>query len=263
MALLALPASASAEPADVQRLRELASLVEVQSAESSPSASKITAKFMAELLTRTKEIAAQNGLPASIGLDGGGFAKQLKARIEGPVEKALAMPRAERRTELYKLLADITQQEEAHNQLALWLNTDPMSTYAKAATDAAEAERVAALEAERTRDAEARGDRPLTTAERIAEARLQVLESARADQAVLAERLNERFRRTLSVAQADGDLRLLPNEAVLVDDRGGPGTRNGIADAGEWVTVSLPIVNAGRTPWFSSSAYVRTDSDCL
>lgn len=43
---------------------------------------------------------------------------------------------------------------------------------------------------------------------------------------------------------------------------GGPGTGNGIIDAGEWVQLSFTIQNRGTVPFFSSSGWLSEDHPC-
>ena len=49
---------------------------------------------------------------------------------------------------------------------------------------------------------------------------------------------------------------------VVIIEHGGPGTGNGIIDAGEWVQVNFKVQNNGKTPFFSSSGWLSEDHLC-
>jgi hypothetical protein len=67
----------------------------------------------------------------------------------------------------------------------------------------------------------------------------------------------------LSVASSGGELRVLPEGSRVVGEVGGAGAGNGFVDAGEWVELAVSIQNAGPRPWFSTSAYFKSESACV
>ena len=64
-------------------------------------------------------------------------------------------------------------------------------------------------------------------------------------------------------ASSRGAVRLQPDLSSVAGESGGPGAGNGVVDAGEWVQLSLALENAGESPWFSTSAWLRSEHECL
>ena len=68
----------------------------------------------------------------------------------------------------------------------------------------------------------------------------------------------------ISVAEsAPGPIRLDPEATAITNEVGGAGQGNRLIDAGEWIELTLGVVNASQQPWFSTSAFLEGDSSCL
>ncbi|MEC7241504.1 MAG: hypothetical protein VXW32_09715, partial [Myxococcota bacterium] len=72
--------------------------------------------------------------------------------------------------------------------------------------------------------------------------------------------LGPRASTQLTLGSSDGRLKMHLDEEARFQDLGGPGSQNGVADAGEWVKLTLGVYNASKTPFVSSSAWVTVDS---
>lgn len=70
------------------------------------------------------------------------------------------------------------------------------------------------------------------------------------------------FSKYASVSSETERLTLIQERTTLGAERGGSGVGNGIPDAGEWIQVSMAVKNVSDKPYFSSSAWVTTKSDC-
>ena len=75
---------------------------------------------------------------------------------------------------------------------------------------------------------------------------------------VVGPRANSQVR----LQSSDGRLKLHLSDTARLEDVGGPGSGNGVADAGEWVKIKLGIYNASPTPFVSSSAWVTVGGNC-
>lgn len=70
------------------------------------------------------------------------------------------------------------------------------------------------------------------------------------------------FAKYVSVSSETERLELIKSKTKLGAERGGTGAKNGIPDAGEWLKVSMAVKNVSDMPYFSSSAWVTTSSEC-
>lgn len=261
--VLLLPATAAAGvPDDIAALNAAGALIEAagQAGEMDEDSMVIE---LANLVGRNCTlIAKENGLPASVSANITEFRKQIRKAVRPKVAAAAQMRHEKRVTELYRVLRQVAHRAFAQEQLAEWLATAKVGSFGEVAVEEATAKAKVLADKDQADAAKARGDRPLTAAERVDEARQGALESARADKAVTAARLAERFRRQVDVANGTGSLRPVVSSAALGADWGGPGEGNGVVDAGEWVTFSIAIENVSRDPWYSSSAWVKSAHEC-
>ena len=53
-----------------------------------------------------------------------------------------------------------------------------------------------------------------------------------------------------------------PNSSVILNDIGGPGSNNGVIDAGEWIQLNVGILNDSEQRWHSTSGWFSFDSTC-
>ena len=67
---------------------------------------------------------------------------------------------------------------------------------------------------------------------------------------------------TQTRTQSSGDLQLYQDPQARFVDYGGPGTGNGVVDAGEWIKVKLKIKNKSLKPFVSTSAWVTVNDSC-
>jgi hypothetical protein len=74
--------------------------------------------------------------------------------------------------------------------------------------------------------------------------------------------LGPRANTQVKLQSSDGRLKLFLDEEARIVDVGGPGTRNGVADAGEWLKLGFGVYNASATPFVSSSAWISTSGGC-
>jgi hypothetical protein len=70
------------------------------------------------------------------------------------------------------------------------------------------------------------------------------------------------FSKYAKVSSETERLKLIKDSTTLGAERGGSGVGNGIPDAGEWIKVSMAVKNVSDKPYFSSSAWVSTSSEC-
>ena len=66
--------------------------------------------------------------------------------------------------------------------------------------------------------------------------------------------LNGRFTRQITAA-GTGSILPVPGQSRILEEVGGAGVNNGVAETGEWVRISIALENRGPQPWFSTSAY--------
>lgn len=263
---LALSASTSAfaaAPDDIQRIDDLAGLIEGGSRDKTVPEEDYYDAFSKLVLKNVGAILNENGLPASLSrLDGDSLRRRIANEVEGKVGAALALKGSARREALYAALTHFSMRAVAEDIASGWLGAKAMGEYADESVKALDKEARKADRAAKDAADTARGDRPLTTAERIAARAEELLKEARSSDEVRSARLAERFRRQVQVAPSSGDLRVKTSDVKLVSDEGGPGAKNGVADAGEWVKFTVPIENTGRESWYSASVWVRSRSDC-
>jgi hypothetical protein len=74
--------------------------------------------------------------------------------------------------------------------------------------------------------------------------------------------LGPRANTQVKLKSSDGRLKLFIRDEAQIVDVGGPGSKNGVADAGEWVNFKFGVYNASSTPFVSSSAWISTSADC-
>jgi hypothetical protein len=71
------------------------------------------------------------------------------------------------------------------------------------------------------------------------------------------------FQKQMSItSKGTGGLRLEAEGFALAAEHGGAGQGNGIIDAGEWLSVNFAVVNVSDEPYFSTSAWLRSKSEC-
>ena len=71
------------------------------------------------------------------------------------------------------------------------------------------------------------------------------------------------FQKQMSItSRGSGGLRLEEEGFSLAGERGGAGEGNGLLDAGEWINVNFAVVNVSEEPYFSTSAWLRSKSEC-
>jgi hypothetical protein len=88
---------------------------------------------------------------------------------------------------------------------------------------------------------------------------------SKADKAAMANAkapLPPRLQKQIRVSTTSASLSLDPDKMELVEELGGPGAGNGIIDAGEWITIRFTIVNKGKLPYFSASAWIEKGHRC-
>lgn len=79
-------------------------------------------------------------------------------------------------------------------------------------------------------------------------------ELARAPQSVFSQQVG---------GTSKGELRVDAASSKLLKDLGGSGSGNGVLDAGEWALLSIGMENTSDLPYYSSSAWLRSDDECL
>lgn len=262
LALVCPNTAVAAAPDDIQRIKEVATLIEGESGQTVPQEEYFRA-FTGLVVMNTTAIINENGLPdASNRVVDARLRRRISTKVEEQVGAALNQNGTARREALYAALTYFSQRAVADDIVSSWLGVKTMGEYAHEAAEALEKEERSLAETAKAAADTARGERPLTTAERIAAQTQTLLEAARKSDEVRAARRVERFRRRVQVAPSSGELRINSSAVTLVSDAGGSGAQNGVADAGEWVTFTLPVANTGLASWFSSSAWVRSQNEC-
>jgi hypothetical protein len=219
--------------------------------------------FAGFLVETATNIAREQGVAEKLALDSSGFRIMAETRVAAAVRDAVEVEGKERQDALYKLMETISTRAAAHALLAQWLGAPDPGTLAKRAKEAADAKADAAFAAARKEADEARGDRPMTDKERTERALEDALRAAARDPEVRGARVQARFRSQVITEQAASAFRVPADGVALAYDEGNAGDGNGVVDAGEWVAFTIPLENATREPWFSSSAWVQSASPCV
>jgi len=67
----------------------------------------------------------------------------------------------------------------------------------------------------------------------------------------------------VQVRAAAGGLTVQTTGSRVVSDSGGPGSDNGVLDAGEWAKIAVQLSNESSLPWFSTSAWPESGHPCV
>jgi hypothetical protein len=263
LALSAPAHAADTVPPDVARLA--AAEAKIQAAVGSEVVTQgayvdLFAGFLVETATT---IAREQGVAEKLALDSSGFRIMAETRVAAAVRDAVEVEGKDRQDALYKLMETISTRAAAHALLAQWLGAPDPGTLAKRAKEVADAKADAAFAAARKEADQARGDRPMTDKERTERAIEDALRAAARDPEVRGARVQARFRSQVVTEQAASAFRVPSDGVALASDEGNAGDGNGVVDAGEWVVFTVPLENATREPWFSSSAWVQSASPCV
>ena len=247
-------AAEPAVPPDVMRLAAAEGKIQATIGADTVAQPVFVDLFAGMLVETATTIAREQGLVERLDVGSSGFRALAERHVTGPIDSALARGGASRRDALYDVMMTYSTRDAAHALLAEWLTAPAIGNLAVKAVDAAsKKEEEAFLAARKAADAE-RGDRPLTDKERTARMLEDAVRDARRDKELLAARNQERFRRQVVPESGNGAFRVPGDAAELVYDYGNGGDANGVIDAGEWIAFTLPLENATREHWFSSSA---------
>jgi hypothetical protein len=265
---LALPgvarAAAPEVPADVARLNAAEAKIRASEVSGGAAHAMFVDLFAGFLVDTASNVAREQSLLDKIDVGSPGFRRLAERRVAGPVAAALHKSGDERQDALYDVMATFSTREAAHDLLADWLWAPATGDLAKDAMRAAAERGESARAAARKEADEKRGARPLTDEERKAQLLDDAVRDARRDPSLSAARIQARFQRqVLADGEASAAFRVPERGTALISDKGNGGDDNGVVDAGEWVTFTLPVENATRDHWFSSSAWVRSLTPCV
>jgi hypothetical protein len=242
----------AAAPVDVERLNQAATLIEQAGQRSTVDEAAYTSAFVDIALAQVLIVVDHDRLPQGARLASTEFREFLRDRVSKQVRPAVAAAPSKRVGALYDALAAVANRRFAERVLTDWLATPALGHLGKAAVTAMDEK-----EAEQSAEAD-----KVNPPDAFAKARRDALTAAKADDKVGKQRMDERFRRQFNAGEVRGALRVLSDGVELVSDTGGPGSDNGLIDAGEWVTFHIPVTNTGDKPYFSASAWVRAEHEC-
>jgi cysteine-rich repeat protein len=228
-------------PVDIQRIDKVYSVI---SAEKDPSA--IIESFAQMMHSNAVDLAKKHGVYNRGQFDSDAFTDFVEDRAKAIKRDAELSDRVSREKALYTQLISLSTQNAAHAIVDAWLGLPGAKSLVKPAPTVA----VASMGKQITM---ASTDRRLTV----------VLPNA--DQGKTQKEASKKSGLFGSFKKAVGDINPMKSDdekPVVLIEHGGPGSGNGIIDAGEWVQVNFKVQNNGSTPFFSSSGWLSEDHVC-